>query len=99
MKTASQPVSVGLYPQLMRRASAFARQRKVGLTTALRMIISEHLDNAESVAELDAALRWQRDKAWETLGRWERGETDELSLDDLREAHAETLRKSRRHEG
>jgi hypothetical protein len=98
MKTASQPVSIRLDPQLMRKASAFARQRRVGLTTALRMIISEHLDSSESAAELDAALRWQRDRAWETLGRWERGETDELTLDDIRKAHAETLRKSRRHE-
>lgn len=90
MKSASQPVSLRLDPQLMRKAVAFAKQRKVGLSTALRMIISEHLDAAEAAAELGAALRWQRDQAWGALDR--REETKELSLHDIRETHAKVMR-------
>lgn len=90
MRNVSQPVSLRLDPQLMRKAAAFAKQRKVGLSTALRMIISEHLDAAEAAAELGAALRWQRDQAWAALDRWEG--TEELSIQDLREAHARVMR-------
>ena len=96
MKAGTQPVSVRLDPPLMRKAAAFARRRKVGLTTALRMIISEHLDAAESAGELEAAWRWQRERAWSALERWERGEAEELSLDDLRTSHQEVLHTRRR---
>src|SRR5438309_9539716 len=96
MKAASHPVSIRLDLQLKRRAAAFARRRKVGLTTALRMIISEHLDSAEAAADLDAALRWQRERAWAGLERWEGGEVEELSLEDLRTAQQKVLRRTRR---
>ncbi|HEX4384356.1 MAG TPA: hypothetical protein VH083_15450 [Myxococcales bacterium] len=96
MKSANQPVSVRLDPQLKRRATAYAKRHKVGLTTGLRMIISEHLDAEESAAELEAAHRWQREQAWETFKRWERGESAELSLDDLRAAHKDAMEKARR---
>jgi hypothetical protein len=96
MKSASQPVSLRLDPELMRRATSFARRRKVGVTTALRMIISEHLDAAEAAADLDAAMRWQRERAWAALERWESGGAEELSIDDLRRAHAAELRRVRR---
>src|SRR5438270_13534085 len=96
MKAASHPVSIRLDLQLLRRAAAFARRRKVGLTTALRMIISEHLDAADSSAELDAALRWQRERSWAALEGWERGEAGEQSLEDLRSAQQQVLRRTRR---
>jgi hypothetical protein len=93
MKSSAQPVSIRLDASLKRRAAAFARRRKVGLTTALRMIISEHLDAAESSQDLDTALRWQRDRAWAALERWEKGEREELSLEDIRSAHRKALRR------
>jgi hypothetical protein len=96
MKKTSTPVSIRLDPVLLRRAAAYGRRRKIGVTTALRLIISEHLDAADAVAELDAAMRWQRDRAWSALERWERGETGEVSLDELRRAHAAALGRSRR---
>ena len=96
MKHIAYPVSVRLDPQLMRRATAFARRRKIGLTTALRMLISEHLDAVELATELDAALRWQRERAWDSLEHWESGESTELSLDDLRTAHRKALQQTRR---
>jgi hypothetical protein len=96
MKSANQPVSVRLDPQLKRRAAAYAKRHKVGLTTGLRMIISEHLDAEESAAELDAAHRWQREHAWETLKRLERGDVAERTMDDLRATHRNALQKARR---
>ena len=96
MKAASHPVSIRLDLQLKRRAAAFARRRKVGLTTALRMIISEHLDAAEAASDLDAALQWQRERAWSALERWERGDAEELTLEDLRAAHGVALGAKRR---
>jgi len=95
MKSTSQPVSLRLDPALLKRVTAFARSRKIGLSTALRMIVSEHLDAAESAAEHDAALRWQEERAWSAQGRWERKESPELSLDDLKRAHADALRPAR----
>src|SRR5438445_13633743 len=71
MKSASYPVSVRLDAALMRKAAAYARRRRVGVTTALRMIIGEHLDAADAAADLDAAVRWQQERAWSTLDRWE----------------------------
>jgi hypothetical protein len=96
MKTVARPVSVRLDAGLMRRATAFARRRRVGVSTALRMIISEHLDAAEAGAEFDAAMRWQRERAWAALERWEKGEASELTLDDVRRAYVKVLRRSRR---
>ena len=93
MRSVSQPVSLRLDPQLMRRAAAFAKQRKVGLSTALRMIVSEHLDAAEAESELGAALRWQRDQAWAALDRWE--DAEELSLQDIQGAHAKAMGQKR----
>lgn len=66
------------------------------MTTALRMIISEHLDAAEAAADLEAAMRWQQERAWTALERWERGDAEEVSLDDLRRAHQEELGRTRR---
>jgi predicted DNA-binding protein len=96
MKEGTYPVSVRLDPQLKRRAAAFARRRKVGLTTALRMIISEHLDAAEAASDLDAALRWQREQAWGALERWERGDAQELTLEDIRAVHRASMDRKRR---
>jgi hypothetical protein len=59
------------------------------------MIIREHLDSAEAAEELDAALRWQRDRAWAALDRWER-DGKELSLADIRAAHAKALSARKR---
>jgi hypothetical protein len=96
MKSGSQPVSIRLDAGLRRKAAAFARRRKVGLTTALRMIISEHLDAAEAADDLDAAMKWQAERAWTALERWERGEAGEVTLEDVREAHREALTGPRR---
>jgi hypothetical protein len=96
MKPATRPVSIRLDARLMRRATDFARQRKVGVSTALRMIISEHLDAADASAELDDAMRWQREQAWAAFERWEGGQAAEVSLDDLRRAHGQALRRARR---
>ena len=94
MKSA-QPVSLRLDPELMRKAAAFAKRRKVGLSTALRMIISEHLDAAEAETELGAALRWQRDQAWATLDRWESAKSEEPSFEDIEKAHAKVMGQKR----
>ena len=96
MKNAAQPVSLRLDPELLQKATAYARRRKVGVSTALRMIISEHLEGAEAAAELAAAARWQQERAWEALARWESGASKEVSLVDLRKAHLETLRRTKR---
>lgn len=92
-RVTAQPVSIRLDPGLKRRAEAFARRRKVGLSTGLRMIISESLDALEASNDLDAALRWQRDRAWATLKSWEKGEQKELTLDDIRRVHRQALRE------
>jgi len=96
MKAASEPISIRLDPELRRRAAAFARRRKVGLTTALRMIISEHLDAADAAVDLEAALHWQSERAWTALERWERGDAAEFTLGDLRDAHRREMTRTRR---
>ena len=66
------------------------------MSTALRMIISEHLDTAEADADLNAAMRWQREQAWKALDRLEKGQAKRLTIDDLREAHAKAIRRHQR---
>ena len=90
------PVSLRLDDQLLQKARSFARRRKLGLTTALRMIVSEHLEALDAEAERDAALRWQQERAWTALERWEQGKAGEVSLDDLRRTHQATIRRTRR---
>jgi hypothetical protein len=92
-RAVAQPVSIRLDPGLKRRAEAFARRRKVGLTTGLRMIISERLDALDASEDLDQALRWQRDRAWATLESWESGDQEELTLDDIVQVHRKALRR------
>ena len=94
MKSAAQPVSLRLDPELLQKATAYARRRKVGVSTALRMIISEHLESSEAAAELAAAARWQQERAWEALQGWESGASKEVSLDELRKVHRGTLRRA-----
>jgi hypothetical protein len=45
---------------------------------------------------VDAATRWQRERAWAALERWERGGAEEISIEDLRRAHVAELRRVRR---
>ena len=90
------PVSLRLDAGLLRKAATFARHRRLGVTTALRLIISERLEAAEASEQLDAAFRWQQDRAWAALEAWETGAGEEFSLDDLRKVHREALRPTRR---
>jgi hypothetical protein len=96
MKGVAAPISIRLDPPLLRKARDFARRRKVGVSTALRMIISEHFDAADASAELDEAMRWQRDQAWAAFARWEEGNAAEVGLDELRRAHGQAMRPARR---
>ena len=47
-------------------------------------------------AELEAAMRWQQERAWEALERWEAGVSAEVKLDELRRTHQVALRAGRR---
>jgi hypothetical protein len=96
MSKLTQPVSLRLDKELLTKAAAFAKRRKIGVTTALRLIISERLEFGEAQEELDTAMRWQRERVWEALQEWDADESKSHSMDDLRKIHADTLRKARK---
>jgi hypothetical protein len=92
----TQPFSLRLDTVTLSRAEAFAKRRKIGVTTALRMLISDHLDALDEEAELGAALRWQQKETLATLARWQSGEAKEVSLAQLRETHAKALKRTKK---
>lgn len=87
---APHPVSVRLDRETLSRATAFARRRKMGLTTALRIIVSERLIADEAEVALDETLRWQRIAAWSAYDRIE----EPVSLADLELTHAKALKRA-----
>jgi len=94
MASDHQPLSLRLDKTTLRRATAFAKKRQVGVTTALRMLINEQLDAVDEEAELGAALRWQQKETMATLDRWEAGETAEMTVEQLRDTHRKALKRA-----
>lgn len=72
----ASPINFRMPPALRTRVRTYAAARHIGEAQALRVIVSEHLDEVESRAELAAAERWQYEQAYATWDAFLRGEDD-----------------------
>lgn len=72
----ASPINFRMPPQLRDRVRKYAGTRHIGEAQALRVIVSEHLDEVESQAELATAERWQYEQAYATWDAFLRGEDD-----------------------
>lgn len=89
----SAPLSVVLPADLRARLEEEARKRHVKLSTVVRVLAAERVQELDAAAELSASDRWQRDQAWATWERLRAGDRREVSRDEL---EADVVRAKRR---
>lgn len=85
------PINFRMPTQLRSRLRRFAEERNVGEADALRVIVSEHLDEAERDRELSEAERWQLTQVYGTLQRRRRGSRRSVSRREIDRIFAEAL--------
>lgn len=66
-KTATASIHFRMPGQLRTRLRRFAEERSLGESEALRLAISERLDQIDDERELEAAERWQFEQAYASL--------------------------------
>jgi hypothetical protein len=76
---------------LRQRLRRFAKERNLGESAALRLVISEHLDHVESERELAEAERWQFKQAYATWDRYKRGELATVSREEIDQVFRDAL--------
>jgi len=91
-----QPTSLRMSRGLLRRANRFARSRNLKLATALRILVTERLDELDQDAQLTRAEKWQRAQAWGTAKSLVDGSAREVSWDDLRADYQAAVRSARK---
>ncbi len=74
VKTPVSPLSFRMPPDLRARLRRFAKERHLAEAEALRLVVSEHLEEVENERELAAAEKWQFKQAYATWQRHLRGE-------------------------
>lgn len=67
--TPVSPLNFRMPKEMRARLRRFAEARSLGESDALRLIVSEYLDEIVSVRELEAAERWQFKQAYATFKR------------------------------
>ncbi len=72
--TPASPINFRMPPDLRARLRRFAKERNLAEAEALRLVVSEHLEEVENERELAAAERWQFKQAYATWQRSMRGE-------------------------
>ncbi len=87
------PISVRFPVDLRARAERYARARRMGVATAIRMLVSEHLDQIDRDEELSHAERWQRAQAWATWEKIKAGDRRDVPWETLVEATERALRR------
>ncbi len=80
---APSPMHLRMPATLRQRLRRFARERNLGESAALRLVISEHLDHVESESELMEAERWQFKQVYATWDRYKRGELGTVSREEI----------------
>jgi hypothetical protein len=88
---ATSPVHLRMPAALRQRLRRFAKERNLGESAALRLVISEHLDHVESERELAEAERWQFKQAYATWDRYKRGELATVSRDEIDQVFRDAL--------
>lgn len=74
---------------LRSRLRRFAEERNVGEADALRLIVSEHLDEVERDRDLNEAEEWQLAQVYGTLRKRSRGPRPSVSREETDRIFAE----------
>ena len=92
------PLNFRMPRELRARLRRFAAARSIGESDALRLIVSEYLDETVNVRELEAAERWQFKQAYATFKRDIAGKEKAVPWSELERviAEARAKRKTRR---
>jgi len=92
------PLNFRMPRELRARLRRFATARSLGESDALRLILSEYLDEIVNTRELEAAQRWQFKQAYATFKRDIAGKEKTVPWSELERvvAEARAKRKSRR---
>ena len=77
------PINFRMPTGLRSRLRRFAEARNVGEADALRLIVSEHLDEAERDRDLNEAEEWQLAQVYGTLRRRSRSRRRSVSRDEI----------------
>lgn len=96
--TPRTPINFRMPTALRSRLRRFAEERGLGESDALRLVLSERLDEMESDRELQVAERWQFKQAWATAQRIHAGKegfVDQRQIDQIFERARARLRSRR----
>jgi predicted DNA-binding protein len=91
------PLNFRMPRELRARLRRFAEARSLGESDALRLIVSEYLDEIVSVRDLAAAERWQFKQAYATFKRDIAGKEKTVPWSELERVIAEA--RARRKTG
>ncbi|HEY8861927.1 MAG TPA: hypothetical protein VIN37_07555 [Candidatus Limnocylindria bacterium] len=92
----SSPLSFRMPQELRRRLRRFADERSLGESEALRLIVSEYLDESVTARELELAERWQYKQAYATFKRSIAGKEPSVPWSELDRAFDEALMKRKK---
>lgn len=89
--TPVSPINFRMPPELRARLRRFAKERHLAEAEALRLVVSEHLEEVENEKELAAAERWQFKQAYATWQRHLRGEERLVPREEIDKIFADAL--------
>ncbi|HEY8829105.1 MAG TPA: hypothetical protein VIM83_00740 [Candidatus Limnocylindria bacterium] len=87
------PISFRMPRELRLRLRRFAGERSLGESEALRLIVSEYLDETVTARELELAERWQFKQAYATFKRDIAGKEKTVPWSEIERVFAEALAK------
>lgn len=93
IKAPISPLSFRMPPALRARLRRFAKERNLAEAEALRLVVSERLDEIDNERELAAAERWQFKQAYATWQRYQRGEVGIVPWEEIQQIFVDALAK------
>lgn len=90
-------------PELVQQIERYAKAHNVRFGAAVRALVTDQLRELRQIEQLRRAREWQIAQAWAEVEAMERGESREVSWDEIegvfREARARMQRKAKRAAG
>jgi RNA polymerase-interacting CarD/CdnL/TRCF family regulator len=87
------PLNFRMPVELRARLREFAKERNLGESEALRLIVSEHLAQADDERELELAERWQLKQATKTFRDDIAGRVKTVPWEDIERIFTDALAK------
>lgn len=85
------PINFRMPRDLRARLRRFARQRHLGEADALRLVVSERLEEVQNEQEMAEAERWQLAEAYRTWDRFRAGQGRTASHEGIRGIFTDAL--------